>query len=228
MRARILYVEDDPNLSFVTKDNLLEHGYTVVHSKDGEEASRAFKAGDFDLCLLDIMLPKLDGFELAQNIRKVNQQIPIIFLTAKSMQQDKITGLKLGADDYLVKPFSMEELILKIEVFLKRTKSTSKISTEKRIFKVGNYQLNFDELLLIGSGVKLNMTLKEAELLRYLCLNTNEVLKREDILNAVWGDDDYFTGRSLDVFITRLRKLLKDCKDFKIVNIRSVGFKVEA
>jgi DNA-binding response OmpR family regulator len=220
---KILYVEDDLNLGFVTQDNLELNGFKVYHCKDGQEALTAFGSQTFDLCVLDVMLPKLDGFELAKTIRKQNTDIPILFLTAKSLKSDKIEGLKLGGDDYITKPFSIEELILKIEIFLKRSKIVNPKSKPEQ-FKLGKYAFDFSLLQLqIGEEI-MTLTLKEAELLRLFALHPNEVLKRDYILKEVWGDDDYFSGRSMDVFISRLRGYLKQDKSIEIKNIHSVGF----
>jgi len=225
--ARIMLVEDDMNLSYVTKDNLEKHGFKVSAFDDGESALEAFANEAFDLCILDVMLPKLDGFSLAKSIRNKNDNIPIIFLTAKSLKEDKIAGLKLGADDYMTKPFSIEELILKAEIFLRRSR-VGHPPLQKNIFNLVAYTFDFHELLLQYKNEEVeNLTQKEAELLRYFCQNLNKALKREDILNAVWGDDDYFAGRSLDVFISRLRKYLSKDKSIRIENIHSHGFRME-
>ena len=223
-KPKILYVEDDENLGFVTTDNLKFKGYSTVYCSNGKTGLATFKKEKFDLCILDVMMPEMDGFTLAREIRKINTDIPIIFLTAKTMNEDKITGFQTGADDYITKPFSIEELILRIEVFLKRSKkagSTEKMSND---FKIGEYAFNFNALTLTNGKQKSILTMKEAELLRYFCMNKDKILKREDILKAVWGDDDYFMGRSLDVFISRLRKYLQNDPEIQIENIHSVGF----
>jgi two-component system, OmpR family, response regulator VicR len=222
--AKILYVEDDENLGFVTKDNLELEGYEIHHFQDGKEAWKHFLKEKYDLCLLDVMLPELDGFSLAERIREQNQQIPIIFLTAKTMQEDKIAGLKIGGDDYVTKPFSIEELNLRMKVFLKRQNVA--VAVNKDIFNVGNYTFDFSELLLRSEkGVEKKLTHREAEVLKYLCENTHQIIKREAILVKIWGRDDYFLGRSLDVFITRIRKMLSDDDSIKIENIHGVGFR---
>ncbi|HTA27576.1 MAG TPA: response regulator transcription factor [Bacteroidia bacterium] len=230
-KPKILYVEDDVNLGFVTTDNLDSKGYSTVYCKDGKEGLETFTEGmhshkkeKFDLCILDIMMPEMDGFTLAKEIRKINNDIPIIFLTAKTMKEDKITGFRTGADDYITKPFSIEELILRIEVFLKRSRKAESI--EPIIFQLGKYEFNFGNLTLAIGKQKEILTMKEAELLRYFCQNKDKILKREDILRAVWGDDDYFMGRSLDVFISRLRKFLQKDSHIQIENIHSVGFRL--
>ncbi len=221
-KATIFYVEDDETLGFVTKDNLELSGYEVVHFMDGKNALKHFNISDYDLCILDVMLPGIDGFGIAKEIRKISQQIPIIFLTAKSMKEDRIQGLLLGGDDYITKPFSIEELILKIMVFLRRKDIVG--STEKAEYNIGSYLLDYKNIKLSREGSEKKLTLKEAELLKYLVENKNKVLKRSDILVAVWGKDDYFLGRSLDVFISRLRKYLKEDKDISITNRHGVGF----
>ena len=225
--AKLMLVEDDLNLSYVTKDNLEKHGFKVSTFEDGEAALEAFRKEPFDLCILDVMLPKLDGFTLAKAIRDKNENIPIIFLTAKSLKEDKITGLRLGADDYMTKPFSIEELILKAEIFLRRSRAGHP-ALQKNIFNIGYYRFDFQELVLQYKDEEpADLTQKEAELLRYFCQHLNKALKREEILNAVWGDDDYFAGRSLDVFISRLRKYLTKDKSIRIENIHSHGFRME-
>ncbi|UTA69230.1 response regulator transcription factor [Emticicia sp. 21SJ11W-3] len=222
---KILYVEDDPNLGYVTKDSLEMEGYEVSHFQDGKEAWKSFTKERYDLCLLDVMLPELDGFSLAEKIRKQNLQIPVIFLTAKGMQEDRIAGLKVGGDDYITKPFSIEELSLRIKVFLKR-KDISKVDFEGQgVWKLGNYDFNYQQLSLKSEQKTEQLTNREAEVLRYLCERKNQVIKREDILTAIWGRDDYFLGRSLDVFITRLRKMLIDEPAVKIENVHGIGFK---
>ncbi len=222
--AKILYVEDDENLSFVTKDNLEEEGFEIHHFADGKEAFRNFKKDRYDLCLLDVMLPDLDGFSLAEKIRDQNQQIPIIFLTAKTLQDDKIEGLKIGGDDYITKPFDIEELTLRIKVFLKRNKITED-DPNGDIFKIGKFDFSFSQLLLTSDGFEQKLTHREAEVLKYLCSHKNSVIKREDILTEIWGRDDYFLGRSLDVFITRIRKMLSGDSSIKIENVHGVGFR---
>jgi DNA-binding response OmpR family regulator len=224
--VKILFAEDDMSLGFVTKDNLELQGYEVAHCENGQSAWEAFRSQDFDLCVFDVMLPKLDGFALATKIRAENQDIPILFLTAKSLKGDKLTGLRIGADDYITKPFSIEELVLKIEIFLKRSKVAPTEPNNVEHFTIGKYTFDFENLLLTQGSTSQKLTQREAEVLRYFCKNMDKVLRRDDILMNIWGDDDYFIGRSLDVFISRLRKYLKNDSTIYIENIHSVGFKM--
>lgn len=223
-KAKLLYVEDDTTLSFVTRDNLELHGYDIDFCEDGEEAFRLFGKNNYDLCILDVMLPKMDGFELAAKIRKQNTDIPIIFLTAKSTKEDKIYGLRLGGDDYITKPFSIEELALKIEVFLKR--SGQRHQQPSGIIAIGKYVFDAINQRLTLDGKTRELTLREADLLRIFCENNDTILKRDDVLMKVWGDDHYFASRSLDVFVSRLRKYLKDDPCVKIENIHNVGYRL--
>ncbi len=224
MQPHLLYVEDDESLSFVTRDNLELQGYRVTYCADGATAMEQIKDGKFDLCILDVMLPEVDGFTIAQEIRKTNIEVPIIFLTARSLKDDKIQGLKLGADDYMTKPFSIEELLLKIQVFLKRSKVFHVAGTDNQL---GDYIFDYKNLSLRNGDYNKVLTQKEADLLNLFFLNQNEIIKRSDILEKVWGEDDYFLGRSLDVFISRLRKYLKQDESLKIENIHGVGFRLK-
>lgn len=225
---RILLVEDDQTLNFIVKDNLEQNGYVVVSAENGEAGLKIFKAEKFSLCLLDVMLPKKDGFTLAKEIREIDDHVPIIFLTARSMTEDRINGLTLGGDDYITKPFSMEELLLKIRIFLKRTLNVADNSTDQNYYNVGRFNFYFDSLILDFEGDRKTLTYKEAELLRYFCDNPNKVLSRSDILIQVWGSDDYYLGRSLDVFISRLRKYLSSDENIKILNLHGIGFRFNA
>jgi DNA-binding response OmpR family regulator len=224
--VHILYVEDDVNLGFVTKDNLKLAGYSVLHCSTGQEALEAVQKETFSICILDIMLPQVDGFEIATAIRAKDKNVPIIFLSAKSLSEDKIKGLKIGADDYITKPFSIEELLLKIKIFLRRSQSNEISLAKSESEKIGSYLFDPSNFQLNRNGKIKKLTGKEAELLLHLCANKNQVLRREDILQKVWGDDDYFLGRSLDVFISRLRSYFKDDKSIKIENIHGVGFRM--
>lgn len=223
-KAKILLVEDDSSLGFVVKDNLEENGYEVIFSSDGENGWQQFMRHNIDICLLDVMLPKKDGMALAGQIRKKNDKIPILFLTAKSMDEDRIAGFKAGGDDYITKPFNMEELLLRIEVFLKRTRKKTNETAEK--FELGNLIFDYNNLLLVDGTHKQQLTQKEADLLQYLCLHANSVVKREDILMNVWGKEDYFLGRSMDVFMTKIRKYLKDAEGVDLQTVHGVGFKL--
>jgi DNA-binding response OmpR family regulator len=220
----ILYVEDDAALSFITKDELEQAGYQICHCEDGQKAIEAFNSEHFDLAILDIMLPKVDGFSIAQEIRSKNDEMPILFLSAKSLEEDRLKGFEIGADDYLTKPFSMDELLFKIKVFLKR-KSVYK-EEEKRNFDLGAYIFEPSNLLLKLADEEQELTAKEADLLSMFVQNLNETIKREEILIKLWGKNDYFLGRSLDVFISRLRKYLSKDKSIEIQTIRGVGFKL--
>jgi DNA-binding response OmpR family regulator len=222
-KKRILYVEDDETLAFLTADNLEQH-FEVVHCNNGKNAFELFCKESFDLCVLDIMLPDMDGFEIATEIRKRNQEVPIIFLSAKTLKEDRMKGLKLGADDYLVKPYSIEELILKIEIFLHRSQK----SVEKTIktYQFGSFEFEPENYQLKSQDKDITLTEREAALLKLFLDNPNLVLKREKILTALWGTDDYFMGRSLDVFISRLRKIIKEETNVRIENIPRVGFKL--
>jgi len=225
MNKRVLLAEDDVNLGFVIQDNLSRKGYEIVLCSNGEDAQHSFMPGKFDLCILDVMLPKKDGFALAQEIRKKDLQVPILFVTARGMVEDRIAGFNAGADDYIVKPFSMEELCLRMEVFLRRSAAASVPGDQP--FPLGNYHFDFRNLRLCHAEGDKVLTQKEADVLRLLCLNKERVLKREEILKNVWGDDDYFMGRSLDVFISKLRKYLKTDPSVQITNFHGVGFKLE-
>ena len=222
-KPKILYVEDDETLSFITTENLERKGFSVVNASDGLAAFEIFTNDMFDVCLLDIMLPKMDGFDLAHKIRSVNKEIPILFITAKNLPEDRVKGLLLGADDYIVKPYHMEELILRIKVFLKRKNITDPDSKNKNI-KIGTALFDTEKLKLIVGKKENNLTYREAELLRFLIDNKNTIVTRERILNVLWGENDYFAGRSLDVFITRLRKYFKSVPGISIENKRGVGF----
>lgn len=222
-RFKILYAEDDETIAFLTKD-ALEEKYLVTHCNNGYEALKCFTQNKFDLCIFDIMMPKMDGFSLAENIRKINNEIPIIFLSAKTQKEDRIKGLKLGADDYVIKPFSIEELELKIQIFIKR--STNTIIPKTTIHTLGKLIFDTKNYTILDQDKKIVLTQREAELLQLFIENKNEVLKREVILIKLWGNDDYFLGRSLDVFISRLRKILSSQDNFNIENLHGIGFRL--
>jgi DNA-binding response OmpR family regulator len=225
-KGKILLAEDDANLGFVVKDNLEDSGFQVELYTDGETALLAFERGEYDLCILDVMMPKKDGFSVAQAIRTKNQDIPIVFVTAKSLKEDRIKGFQLGADDYITKPFSIEELILRVEVILKRSKREGQPIQNKDEFTVGKFTFDFKNMVIVYENNTQELTQREAELLRLLCVNKNQVVERDTILNVIWGDDTYFNGRSLDVFISRLRRYLKADTNVEIANVHRVGFKL--
>ena len=226
VKGNILLVEDDENLGFVIKDSLEEEGFLVNLAKDGEDGFRQFHSKTYDICLLDVMLPLKDGFTLAQEIREANADVPIIFLTARSLDEDKIKGFQSGADDYITKPFSVSELTYRIKAILKRTKPADLHETQKDNFVIGEFAFDFPNQLLKLHGQEQSLTKKEAEILKLLCLNKNQLLSRDMALKVIWGDNDYFKGRSMDVFIAKLRKYLKDDPKVEIINIHGTGFKL--
>ena len=221
--AKVLLVEDDSNLGFVIKDHLEFREFVVTLCADGDSAWKLFQETEFDICVLDIMLPGKSGLELIKLIRDKNEYIPVLFISARSLSEDKIHGLTLGADDYIIKHFSIEELVLRMEVFLRRIK---KLSLVKDTFIIGSYQFNYKDQLLVHSLGSVKLTKKEAEILKFFCSNINITVKREDILNLIWGDDDYFMGRSLDVYISRIRRYLKHDPAIELANIFAVGFRL--
>jgi DNA-binding response OmpR family regulator len=224
--VRLLLVEDDDALRFIVKDNLEQHSYVVDVAENGQEALELFKTNAYQLIVLDVMLPRIDGFKVAEHIRNTNHEVPIIFLTARSMTEDKIRGLTIGGDDYISKPFSMEELLLKIKIFLKRSHVTAGANPSgAHSKKIGRFLFQPDELTLTMDGEVRKLTLKEMELIQYFSENTNRVLNRDEILEKVWGTNDYFLGRSLDVFISRLRKYFKPDPNIKITNLHGIGFR---
>lgn len=224
--VKLLLVEDDDALRFIVKDNLEQNGYKVDIAENGQEAIDCFDKNQYHLIILDVMLPKIDGFKVAEHIRKNNEQVPVIFLTARSMTEDKITGLSIGGDDYIPKPFSMEELLLKIRIFLKRS---NVLPSEKINYnhpkKIGKFLFYPEELTLTLGDESRKLTIKEMELIKFFSENINRVLNRNEILERVWGSNDYFLGRSLDVFISRLRKYFKADPNIKIVNLHGIGFR---
>ena len=225
-KSKVLLAEDDLSLGYVIKDNLVDAGYEVVLCADGQSAIDKFAKENFDICLLDVMMPNKDGFAVAKKIRQQTDQVPILFITAKSLEEDRIHGFEVGADDYISKPFSMQELLLRIDVFLRRTK---KMYSEKAVsFQIGKMNFSFNDLKLSIGGTAYNMTQKEAELLLFLCEHPNRILKREEVLLNVWGKDDYFLGRSMDVFITKLRKYFRSDTTVHIETIHGMGFRLNA
>jgi DNA-binding response OmpR family regulator len=225
-KRKVLLAEDDLSLGYVIKDNLIDAGYEVVLCPDGQSAIEKFNKDEYDICLLDIMMPNKDGFAVARKIRQQSDLVPILFLTAKSLEEDRIKGFETGADDYIVKPFSMQELLMRMDVFLRRTK---KMHSEKAVsFTIGKLQFSYTDLKLSIGKTLFNLTQKEADLLKFLCEHPNRILKREEVLLNVWGKDDYFLGRSMDVFITKLRKYFKTDKDVNLETIHGVGFRFNA
>lgn len=228
-KPKILLVEDDPNLSLVLQDYLEMLDYDILLCKDGQEGLEAFQQGYIDLCILDVMLPKKDGFTLAKEIREADDDIPIIFLTAKSMKEDRLKGFRAGCDDYITKPFSTEELNLRIQAILKRclVRKASRPAEEIQPYTLGKYVFDHKNMVLRLGKEEKNLTRKENALLKLLCENKNQLMTREYALKSVWGDDDYFIGRSMDVFIAKLRKYLKDDPTISITNVHGTGFRLE-
>jgi DNA-binding response OmpR family regulator len=222
-KAKVLLAEDDAALGFVIKDSLEEAGYEVILCADGQTATERFNKNEFDICLLDVMMPHKDGFEVAKKIRQQSDVVPILFLTAKSLEEDKIKGFQSGADDYITKPFSMPELLLRMDVFLRRTKKM--YSEQVQDYQIGNLKFSFANLTITSPEGNSTLTQKEAELLLFLCQHPNKVLKREEVLLNVWGKDDYFLGRSMDVFITKVRKHFKADPEVILETIHGVGFR---
>lgn len=225
-KVKLLLAEDDENLGLLLKEYLIAKGYETDLYADGEVAYKGFtKNQPYSLCILDIMMPKKDGISLAKDIRMLNMDIPIIFLTAKNMKEDVLEGFKMGADDYITKPFSMEELIFRIEAIMRRVSQDSN-SHEDAIYKVGIYTFDSRKQILSGGEEEVKLTTKEAELLRLLCNNANKVLERNFALKTIWIDDNYFNARSMDVYITKLRKHLKDDPKVEIINVHGKGYKL--
>jgi DNA-binding response OmpR family regulator len=226
-KAKILLVEDDRNLGIVIHDYLEMSDYKVILARNGQEGLDEFKQDSYSLVLLDIMLPLVDGFSVAEEIRKTDCETPIIFMTAKSLKEDRIKGFKLGADDYITKPFSTEELKLRISAVLRRTKYKNNAVSPNIVFTIGQHTFDYTSHLLISAGNERRLTKREAELLHLLCQNMNRILRRDIALKTIWGEDDYFMGRSMDVYITKLRKMLGTDPDVSIVNIHNTGFKLD-
>jgi DNA-binding response OmpR family regulator len=224
-KVKILLAEDDQNLGTLLREYLKAKDYDVELVPDGDKAFRSFMKNTYNIVILDIMMPIKDGFTTAREIRMVNQDIPIIFLTAKSLKEDVIEGFKIGADDYLTKPFSMEELLFRIEAVLRRTKGDNN-NSQQTAFKLGKYNFDFTKQILESPEESHKLTTKEAELLKLLCANMNNVLERNFALKTIWLDDSYFNARSMDVYITKLRKYLKDEPLVEIINVHGKGFKL--
>ncbi|XOV69073.1 MAG: response regulator transcription factor [Fluviicola sp.] len=226
MKVKILLVEDDTSLGFIISDQLKAEGYDVTLCTDGAEGFQRFTEDTFHMCIFDVMMPKKDGFSLAKDVRKLNANVPILFLTAKSNDEDKVQGFKSGGDDYLTKPFNSEELQLRVAAMLRRIN----IEAEPRnqdVYDIGEYVFDTVNFVLKHPNFEKTLTKKEAQILTILCKFMNQVVAREIVLTGVWGHDDYFVGRSLDVFITKLRKYLKEDASIQITNVHGIGFKLE-
>ena len=224
IKLKILLAEDDENLGSLLREYLIAKSYDCDWFVNGEKAYKSFIKNHYDLCVLDIMMPVKDGYTLAKEIRMTNNEIPIIFLTAKSLKEDVIEGFKAGADDYITKPFSMEELIFRIEAIIRRSKK--ELVSHQSIYKIGNYTFDADKQMLVLDGHEQKLTTKESDLLKLLCNNKNSVLERNFALKTIWIDDNYFNARSMDVYIAKLRKYLKDDTSVQILNIHGKGFKL--
>ena len=226
MKVKILLVEDDASLGYIISDQLKMDGYNVTLCMDGTDGLKKFNSESFHMCIFDVMMPKKDGFTLAKDIRKTDKKTPILFLTAKASDEDKIAGFKAGGDDYLTKPFNVEELQLRVAAMLRRIDIESEIK-EKSTYQIGGYNFDVINYTLVHENFNKNLTKKEAQILSFLCKFMNNVVPRDIILNGVWGQDDYFVGRSLDVFITKLRKYLSEDETIQLVNVHGIGFKLE-
>lgn len=224
-KAKLLVVEDDPNLGDILQEYLTMKGFDSTLCRDGEEGWSKFRKDKYDLCILDIMMPKKDGFTLGKEIKQVQPELPIIYLTAKNLKEDIIEGLKIGADDYITKPFSMEELLLRIAAILRRTQKSDEVNALK-IYNFGDFELHYDEQLLEGPQGKQKLTSKENELIRLLASERNKLVNRSHALKQIWGDDSYFNARSMDVYLSKIRKLLRDDPKVQIITIHGEGFKM--
>jgi DNA-binding response OmpR family regulator len=222
-KATIFLAEDDYALAAVMKDALEDEGYEICHYADGQVAIDKFDKDKFDICLLDIMMPNKDGFAVAKKIRQQSDVMPILFISTRVLEDDKIKGYKTGADDYISKPFSINELLMKIEVFLRRTKKIHSDLVEE--YQIGKLNFSYTELKIFSSDDSINITQKEAELLRFFCMHPNKLLKRPEVLLNVWGKDDFFLGRSMDVYVTKLRKALRADPDIVLETIHGVGYR---
>lgn len=223
-KLRILLCEDDENLGMLLREYLQTKGYAADLCPDGEVGLKAFTKSKYDLCVFDVMMPKKDGFTLAQEVRALNSEVPIIFLTAKTLNEDKLEGFKIGADDYITKPFSMEELTLRIEAILRRV--NGKKNKERTVYKIGKFTFDTQKQILSTEEGQTKLTTKESELLSLLCAHANEILQRDYALKTIWIDDNYFNARSMDVYITKLRKHLKEDDSIEIINIHGKGYKL--
>ena len=225
-KIKVLLVEDDPNLGSLLKEYLEAKGYSTVLAVNGKQGYDVFSKDKFNICILDVMMPIKDGFTLAKEIRAIDINVPIVFLTAKSMKEDAIEGFTAGADDYITKPFSMEELLMRIKAILRRAENKTSIHSDQTEFKIGHYKFDYKHQTLEIKGVQQKLTTKEADLLKLLCLNANDVLDRNFALKSIWHDDNYFSGRSMDVYIAKLRKYLKEDSSVELINVHGKGFKL--
>ena len=225
-KQRVLLLEDDTNLGFILKEHLELNGFAVDLCINGVDGLAAYRNHSFDLALVDVMMPKKDGFSFAREVRAHDQTLPIIFLTAKSLKEDRIEGFRIGGDDYVTKPFSMEELLLRIRAVLRRTVDGGPSAQVPTHFSIGKYEFDYSKQTLRIDGRQQKLTTKEADLLRLLCLNMNDTLERDVALKTVWEDDSYFTSRSMDVFISKLRKYLQDDDSVAILNVHGKGFRL--
>jgi DNA-binding response OmpR family regulator len=226
VKTKVLLVEDDPSLGTLLEEYLSAKGFEVKLAEDGNKGFDAFHKGTYDLLLLDVMMPNKDGLTLAKEIRVTDKNVPIIFLTAKSMKEDTIEGFNAGADDYITKPFSMEELMVRVNAVLRRTNKQRAQDTSETSFEIGKYRFDSEKQLLFHNGTEQKLTTKENQLLRLLCVHKNDVLDRNFALKTIWHDDNYFNGRSMDVYIAKLRKYLKEDSKVEIINIHGKGFKL--
>lgn len=224
--TQLLLVEDDPNLGQLLKEYLEVKGFKVTLCRNGEQGLQSFRANTFEFCIFDVMLPKMDGFTLAEQVRQSDAKIPIIFLTAKSLKEDTIKGLQIGADDYMTKPFRMEELLLRIQAILRRTQADPHQSKPEEHQKIGKFVFEYHQRKLIHEGNEQKLTSKESELLFLLCQYRNQVLDRSIALKKIWREDTYFNARSMDVYVTKLRKYLKADDTLQIINVHGQGFKL--
>lgn len=225
-KTKVLLAEDDRNLGNILRTYLEAKGYATKLFINGQEASDAFSKEPFDFCIVDVMMPVKDGFSLAKDIRKVDAQIPILFLTAKSLEEDKLKGFQSGGDDYLTKPFSMEELLARMEAILRRTVHPTSGGGKKGVFEIGKFNFDYNHQLLTIAGVEQKLTSKEAELLKLLSEHVNQVVDRSFALNRIWQNDSYFNARSMDVYVAKLRKYLKEDNSVELINVHGIGFKL--
>ncbi|MFZ4741419.1 MAG: response regulator transcription factor [Bacteroidales bacterium] len=225
-KIKVLLAEDDPNLGNLLKAYLDAKGFPTQLCTNGQNAYDVFKTNDFNFCIIDVMMPIKDGFSLVKDIRKLDKKIPIMFLTAKNMQEDKLKGFQIGADDYITKPFSMEELLMRMEAILRRTQESEKQNPIDNFYTIGKYSFDYNRQILAIGGKEQKLTSKETELLMILCKSANEVVDRSVALNRIWKDDSYFNARSMDVYITKLRKYLREDPQIELLNVHGIGFKL--